>query len=121
MTKIKQGRTNQDRTNNGPFLIFSKIFQYFYLKIASQLSCEAMLKILSKNIEKYRIQERTNIGPILIGPFLLNLCHGHTFVLFTFFKANFVIFTANFEILSVKFLIFTAKFKIFTAKLPRNP
>ena len=47
-----------------------------------------MLKILSKNIEKYRIQERTNFGPILIGPFLLNLCHGHTFVLFTFFQSE---------------------------------
>ena len=24
-----------------------------------------------------KIEERTNFGPILIGPFLLNLCHGN--------------------------------------------
>ena len=32
-----------------------------------------MLKISSKNVGK--IEERTNTGPILIGPFLLNLWH----------------------------------------------
>ena len=24
-----------------------------------------------------KMEERTNFGPILIGPFLLNLCHGN--------------------------------------------
>ena len=71
--KIKQERTNQDRTKIGPysFLLQFSIFLLEIMNIASQLSCEAMLKILSEDIEKYRIKSK-------IGPFLLNLCHSYT-------------------------------------------
>ena len=78
MTNIKQERTNQDRTKIGPlldFLLHFSIFLLEILNIASQLSCEAMLKMLSKNIEKCKrktkkgailvrsYQDRTKIGP----------------------------------------------------------
>ena len=33
MDKIKQGRTNRDRTKIDPFFNFPHIFQYFYSKI----------------------------------------------------------------------------------------
>ena len=52
VTRIKQERTNQDRTKISPFLDFLLHFSIFLLdifNIASQLSCEAMLKIL-KNV-----------------------------------------------------------------------
>ena len=44
---------------------------------------EAKLKIISKNVKKLleKIDERTNLGPILNGPFLLNLCHSNSFLL----------------------------------------
>ena len=77
MTKIKQERTNQDRTKIGPFFDFLLHFSIFLveiLNIASQLSCEAMLKILSKNIEECKRKRRKDqswyflikIGPKLV-------------------------------------------------------
>ena len=50
VTRIKQERTNQDRTKISPFLDFLLHFSIFLLdifNIASQLSCVAMLKNLS--------------------------------------------------------------------------
>ena len=55
MTKIKQERTDQDRTRIGPFFDFLLQFSIFLLEIlniASQVRCEAMLKISSKDFEK---------------------------------------------------------------------
>ena len=55
VTKIKQERTIQDRTKIGPFVDFLQHFSIFLLKIfrlASQLRCETMFKILSINNEK---------------------------------------------------------------------
>ena len=44
---------------------------------------------------KEKIKERTNFGPILIGPFLLNLCHSDTlpgrFVLIGTLQGRFVL------------------------------
>ena len=81
VTKIKQERTNQDMTKIGSFFNFLLHFLIFLLgifSVAPQLSCEAMFKISTTNIKKCteKIEEMTNFGPILIGPFLLNLCHG---------------------------------------------
>ena len=75
LTKIKQERANQDRTKIGPFFDFLLHFSiYFFeiLNIASQLSCEAMLKTLSKNIEKCR--RKSKKGPILILSRLVLSC-----------------------------------------------
>ena len=55
VTKIKQEKTNQDKTKIGPFFDFLLHFSTFLLEILNkvlQLSCEAMLKISSRNIEK---------------------------------------------------------------------
>ena len=85
---------HKERTNLGPivikkdqywsFLLFFLRFPIFLLEIVnivSQLSYEVMLKISRINIEKCRSQEiiveRTNLGPILIGPFFLNLCRSY--------------------------------------------
>ena len=43
------------------------------LNIVLQLSCEAVLKISIKNIENCR--RKSKKGPILVGPFLLTVCH----------------------------------------------
>ena len=62
VTKIKQ-----ERTKIGPFLDFLLHFSIFLLgilNIASQLSCKAMLKILSKNVEKCR--RKLTRRPILV-------------------------------------------------------
>ena len=67
MTKIKQERTNKDRTKNDPFFDFLVHFSILLLEIlnlALQLGCEAMLKISSKNIEKFR--RKAMKGPILV-------------------------------------------------------
>ena len=67
VTKIKQERTNQDRTKIGPFfdfLLHYSILLFEISNIASQLSCEAMTKISSKNIEKCRIKSMK--GPFLV-------------------------------------------------------
>ena len=66
MTKIKQERTNQDRTKIDPLFDFILHFSIFLLKvfsIASRLSSETMFKIASKIWEKN--EERTNHGPYL--------------------------------------------------------
>ena len=85
VTKIKQERTNQDRSKIDPFFDFLLHFLIFLLQIfsiASQLSCETMFKISSRNIEKCRrkmkqgpilvlsYHDRTKIGPFF--DFLLN-------------------------------------------------
>ena len=71
-------KKNEERTILGPILIrkdqdwsflrFSSTFFIIYtfeiLNIVSQLSCEAKLKILSKNIEKCR--RKSMKGPILV-------------------------------------------------------
>ena len=46
ITKIKQERTNQDRTKIGPFFDFLLNFSIFLI--------ETMFKVSSKNIEKCR-------------------------------------------------------------------
>ena len=91
MTKIKQERTNQDRTKIGPifdFLLHFSIFLLANLSTASQLSWETLFKISSKNIEKCR--RKTKKGPILvlsyqdrtkIGPFFDFLLHFSIFLL----------------------------------------
>ena len=61
MTKIKQERTKIGHFFD--FLLNVSIFLLEILNIASQLSCEAMLKILSKNIEKCR--RKSKKGPYL--------------------------------------------------------
>ena len=64
VTKIKQDRTHQDRTKIGPFLVFSLHFSILSLEIlniASQLSCEAMLKNsskISKNVGENRRKDQ---------------------------------------------------------------
>ena len=66
VTKIEQERTNQDRTKIGPFFDFLLHFSICLLdffSIVSRLSCEAMFKISSKNIEKCR--KKSKKGPIL--------------------------------------------------------
>ena len=67
VTKIKQERTNPDRTKIGPFFEFLLHFSIFLLEIfslASQLSCETMLKTSNKNIEKCK--RKSKKGPILV-------------------------------------------------------
>ena len=59
-------------------LIFSYTFQYFF-SLALKLSCGAMIKISSKNIEK--CDKKSKKGPILVGPFLLNLCQGNVIMI----------------------------------------
>ena len=64
---ITKERTNQDRTKIGPFfdfLLHNSIFLFEILIIASQLSCKAMPKISSKNIEKCR--RKSMKGPFLV-------------------------------------------------------
>ena len=59
VTKIKQERTNHDRTKIGPFFDFLLHFStilFEILNIVSQLSCEAVLK----NIEKILKNEGEN-------------------------------------------------------------
>ena len=63
-TKIKQERTNQDRTKIGPFFDFLLVFSILHfsiilleiLNIVPPLSCKckAMLKFSSRHIEKCR-------------------------------------------------------------------
>ena len=91
VTKIKQERTNQDRTKIGPVLDFLLHFSMFLLEnssSASQLSWETMFQISSKNIEKCR--RKTKKGPILvlsyqdrtkIGPFFDFVLHFSIFLL----------------------------------------
>ena len=55
VAKISQERTSQDRSKISPFYDFLLHFLIFLLDIfiiALKLSCEAMFKISSKNIEK---------------------------------------------------------------------
>ena len=67
VTKIKQERTIQDRIEIGPFFDFRlhySIFLFEILNIASQLICEDMPKISSKNIEKCR--RKSTKGPFMV-------------------------------------------------------
>ena len=67
VAKIKQERTNQDRTKIGPFfdlILHCSIVLLEILNVASQLSCKAMLKISSKNFEK--CSRKLKKGPILV-------------------------------------------------------
>ena len=67
VTKIKQKSNIQDRTKIGPsfdFLLHFSMFLLEILSIALQLSCEAMLKISNKNIEK--CWRKSNKGPIFV-------------------------------------------------------
>ena len=53
VTKVKQEMINQDRTKIGPVFDFLlHLFKIEILIIVSQMSCEAVLKFASKNIEK---------------------------------------------------------------------
>ena len=75
VTKIKQERANQDRTKIGSFFDFLLYFSIFLLEIvniAILLSCEAMLKISSKNIKKCR--RKSKKGPILVLSWLVLSC-----------------------------------------------
>ena len=67
VTKIKQDRTNQDRTEIGPsfeFLLHFSIFLLELFSIASRLSCETMFKISCQNIKNFR--RITKKGPIFV-------------------------------------------------------
>ena len=75
VTKIKQERTNQDRTKIDPFFDFIlhfSIFLFELFNIISQLSCEAKQKISSENIEKCRRNSKK--GPILVLSGLVLSC-----------------------------------------------
>ena len=67
VTKIKQVRTNQDRTKIGTFFDFFVYFPIFLLEIlniATKMGCEAMQKNSSKNIGK--CNRKSKKGSILI-------------------------------------------------------
>ena len=67
VTEIGQGRANQGGTKIGPFFDVLQHFSEFLLEIfniASQLSCEAMLKISSKIVQGCRRESRR--GPVLV-------------------------------------------------------
>ena len=75
VTKIKQERTNQVRTKICLFFDFIRRFSIFLLGILNiswQLSCGAILKISSKNIEKCR--RKSKKGPILVLFLLILSC-----------------------------------------------
>ena len=71
----------------GPFfdiLLHFSIFLLEFFSIASNSVVELCSKFQGKILKNVgKIKERTNFGPILIGSFLLNLCHGYTLVVFS--------------------------------------
>ena len=84
LKKVRQKRNKDQSWSFLRFLLHFSIFftfNFVFFSKASQLSCEVMFKMLSKNIDKCikeKIEEITNFGLILISPFLLNLCHSQT-------------------------------------------
>ena len=67
MRNISPKIANQDRTKVRPFFDFLLNFSIIlleFLSLASKLSCEAVFKISSKNVEKCRIEPKK--GPIVV-------------------------------------------------------
>ena len=95
-----------ERTSLNPFfvvLLHFSMFLFEILNIVSKLNCEAMLKIASKYIHNCRKSKK---GPILVGPFLLNLCHSYTLFFISKLKQVCVIRSQHLEYRLVKTMPF---------------